>query len=83
MRMHAVWVLMAMRLVSGLPGSGEAHVDPQHGGTYVGVATLSQYQQVQVAVYTDRYTCEVWAQRIASLSDIKPGSVECRSQPVN
>jgi hypothetical protein len=81
--MHVVWALMAMKLVSGLPGSGQTYVDPQNGGTYVGVATLPHYKQVQMAVYADRYTCQVWAERIANLSDIRVGSAECVAQQVN
>ncbi len=81
--MHMEWALMAMKLVSGLPGSGQTHTDPQTGGTYVEVAALPHYRKVQVAVYADRYTCQVWAQRIGSLSEIKVGSAECLAQQVN
>jgi hypothetical protein len=72
--MHMVWVLVAMKLVSG---------SPEKGGMYVGVATLPLYKKVQVAVYTDQYTCQVWAQRIANLSDIRLGSAVCLAQQVN
>jgi hypothetical protein len=81
--MHMVWALMAMKLVSGLPGSGQAHVDPKDGAGYVEVAMLPHYTKVQVAVYTDLYTCQVWALRIASLSDVRVGSAECLAQSVN
>lgn len=80
--MHMEWALMAMRLVIGLPGSGQ-HADSQNGGTAVGVAALPHYEMKQVAVYRDEYTCQVWAQRIANLSDIRVGSVRCLAQRVN
>ncbi len=80
--MHVVWALMAMKLVSGLPASGQ-YVDPETAGTYIGVATLPHYEKVQVAVYADEYTCRVWALRITQLSDIRVGSALCLEQRVN
>jgi hypothetical protein len=81
--MHMGWALVAMKLVAGLPGGGPTHVDPKTGDAYVGVVTPSHYEKVQVAVYADRYTCQVWAQRIAHLSETGLGSAECLAQQMD
>ncbi|HEV2702641.1 MAG TPA: hypothetical protein VGV09_13480 [Steroidobacteraceae bacterium] len=66
---HVVWVLMAMKLASA-PQGGALTVD-----------AVARYEPVQVAVYTDEYTCQVWAQRIARMSGFKADSAQCQQKP--
>ena len=67
---HVVWVLMAMKLVSGPQGAALNTANPAGGG-YVAVDSVPRFESVEVAVYTDEYTCQVWAQRIAQMSGLQ------------
>lgn len=79
---HVVWALMAMKLVSGLQGTAQADLDPATGRDYVPVDSVSHFEQVQVAVYTDQYTCQVWAQRINHMSGYQANSAQCLQKNV-
>jgi hypothetical protein len=78
---HVVWVLMAMKLVSGSQGAALSTVSAS-AGNYVPVDSVPRYEQVEVAVYTDEYTCKVWAQRLANMSGYKANSALCQQRPV-
>ncbi len=78
---HVVWVLMAMKLVSGSQG-GALNTAAAAGANYVAVDSVPRYEQVEVAVYTDEYTCTVWAQRVANMSGYKANSAQCQQRPL-
>ena len=55
--MHVVWVLIAMKLVSGLNEGNPVYVNPMTGSTYVGVGSLPHFQLVQVATFAEQADC--------------------------
>lgn len=76
---HVVWVLMAMKLIGGSQGSGLNNGNAA-GGDYVAVDTVPRFESVEVAVYSDEYTCQLWARRMANMSGYKPNSAQCQQR---
>ncbi len=72
---------MAMKLVSAPQADGVNNVNAA-GSNFVAVDSVPRFEPVEVAVYTDEYTCQVWAQRIARLAGFKANSAQCQQRPV-
>jgi hypothetical protein len=78
---HVVWVLMAMKLVGGPQLDGQNTTNPA-SASYVAVDSVPRFEPVEVAVYADEYTCQVWAQRIGRMTGFKANSAQCQQRAI-
>ena len=73
--MQVVWVLVAVKMMSGLNSGGATN-----GNTYVGAGSLPHWQQVTAGMFADEAQCQTAARTLRNQPDIKPYSARCQPE---
>jgi hypothetical protein len=73
--MQVVWVLVAVKMVSGLNAGGV-----MNGNSYGGDVAMPHWQQVTAGMFAGENECRTAARALGSQPGIKPFSARCQPE---
>jgi hypothetical protein len=78
--MQVVWVLVAVKMVSGLTSGGQVQDRRVDGNTYVGVEALPHWQPITAGMFAGEAACRTAAKALGNQPEIKPYSARCQPE---